>query len=73
MKKIINFLKNSWTLKTVLLFTFLYLGVSMLFGKQITISEIIITFLVFLYFVWGFGKRPNKNSGKTHHNNVYKK
>ncbi len=60
MNSLIDFFKNSWTLRTVLILTAIYVGSSYLFGNGMNIFEIIITFLVFLYFVWGFGKKPTK-------------
>ncbi len=58
MKKIIGYLKNSWTLRGLAFLTVIYVGISYLLGDQLEISEIIIFVLVFLYFIWGFGKRP---------------
>jgi len=57
MKKIIEILRNNWTLRTVAILTALYIGVSYIFGDGLKVSEIIIVILVFLYFVWGFGKK----------------
>ncbi|GAA4275996.1 hypothetical protein [Aquimarina mytili] len=61
MKKIIEVLRNNWTLRTVAILTVIYVGVSYLFGDGLKVSEIIIFILVFLYFVWGFGKKPIRN------------
>lgn len=57
MKKLIAFLKNNWTLRTVIFITILYAVSSYIFGDGLELAELIIFFLVFLYFVWGFGKR----------------
>jgi hypothetical protein len=57
---IIRFLRNSWPLKPVLIAAGLYLGVSLLSGEQVTFSEIVITFLISLYLIWGYGKKPKR-------------
>lgn len=53
--------KNSWTLRTVLLLTLVYIAFKLIFEHTIKVSGIVITFFVALYFVWGFGKRPKKS------------
>ncbi|WP_194778598.1 hypothetical protein [Pararhodonellum marinum] len=44
MKRQIDFLKNSWTLRIVLIITAFYIGISLISGEKVSISEIIITF-----------------------------
>ncbi|WP_299211670.1 hypothetical protein [uncultured Aquimarina sp.] len=58
MNKIFEILRNNWTLRTVAILTVLYVGISYIFGNGLTISEVVIFILVFLYVVWGSGKRP---------------
>ncbi|MFK7748852.1 MAG: hypothetical protein AB8B65_10700 [Kordia sp.] len=61
MQEIITFLKNSWTLRTVLLITTIYSVTTLIFERTIEVSEIVITFFVGLYCVWGFAKPPKKS------------
>ena len=55
-EKIIEILRNNWTLRTVTILTVIYVVASFIFGEELAMSEIIISILVFFYFVWGFGK-----------------
>ncbi len=61
MKEIINFLKNSWTLRTVGLMTLIFTIMQFVLEYKFEVSSIIIYFFVALYFVWGFGKPPKKS------------
>ena len=61
MNEIITFLKNSWTLKTVLFLTITYTVSKLIFEHRIEVSEIVINFFVALYCAWGFGKRPKRS------------
>ena len=70
MKQILNFVTNNWTLRMVLIITGLFVASSLIFEKSVTVREVIITFLVSLYLVWGYGKKTPKADKKTHHNTV---
>ncbi|AGC76962.1 hypothetical protein LX97_03331 [Nonlabens dokdonensis] len=60
MKEIILFLKNSWTLRVVLIVMAIYFAIQIIVGESVSLSEIPIMFLVGIYVVWGFVKRPIK-------------
>ncbi|WP_378172012.1 hypothetical protein [Aquimarina sp. SS2-1] len=58
MSKIVEFLKKNLTVRIVTLLTIVYIGVSYFFGEDLTLFEVVIFILVFLYVVWSSGKRP---------------
>jgi hypothetical protein len=61
MQKIIHFLKNNWTLRTVFALTIVYISSVAIFEQRFSISEVLITFFAALYVVWGFMTPPKKS------------
>tara|TARA_B100000809_G_scaffold3027_1_gene3366 strand:+ start:6658 stop:6855 length:198 start_codon:yes stop_codon:yes gene_type:complete len=63
MNKLSQILKNNWTLKTTLVIVIAYIAYSFLFDDGFRISELIISFMITLYFIWGYSSEI-KNSLK---------
>jgi ABC-type multidrug transport system fused ATPase/permease subunit len=59
MKSIFRFTSNSWTMRIVAILTILYIGVSLLFEEELSVSSVVIFILTFTYFVYSFGKTSN--------------
>lgn len=64
MNKFINFLRNSTTIKTVSIIAVTYISINFIFEDRMGIMEAAITFLTFLFFVWGFNLQFWKSKRK---------
>ena len=46
-------------MRIVAILTILYIGVSLLFEEELSVSSVVIFILTFTYFVYSFGKTSN--------------
>ena len=64
-EKVVRILKSNWALSITLVLTLIYGLTTYFLGDGISISDIIIFFIVTIYFIWGYSHEIKK----TTHNN----